>query len=558
MAQWTLVLELVIALGAALALGIICERFRMSSIVGYLLAGVIVGPGLGLIAGSGEVSIIAEIGVALLLFTIGLEFSLRQLKLLGSRVLFAALLAISSVLLVGTATSLAFGVSMAGAVSIGAVVSLGSTAVVLRVLRDRAELDNIHGRRALGVLLVQDVMLVPLVLIVTFIGQNSGSVAKEVGVAFLNTGLLALGLTIFVSLVVPRLLDEEAVARNRELPILLAFITCIGATWAAHELGLSPALGAFVAGMLLAENKFADQMRADVMPLRTLFVTVFFVSIGLLADLNWIGANLGWVLLGTVGVILMKVIVTHLALRTFLPGIVDSLATAIALAQVGEFSFVLAQIAHNNGVLTTGVFQGIVAVSILTLLVTPFMTRNATKFARSVAKRLVPLRHLARREKETLESSNLHGHILVIGYGEAGQAVAHGVMNRNQRPVVVDIDPRLVRLAEQAGYPAFLGDARSGEIISLVAASRAHGVIITVPDYNVARIIIRQVRMDCPHVMVLVRARYHVHRDELDVAGADFVADEESLVGEQLASVLCSRLPKPVLKKPAIEFDDRN
>ncbi|MBX3097158.1 MAG: cation:proton antiporter [Fimbriimonadaceae bacterium] len=558
MKEWTLVLELVIALGAALALGILCERFRISSIVGYLLAGVIVGPGLGLIAGSGEVSLIAEIGVALLLFTIGLEFSIRQLRLLGSRVLFAALLAISAVLLVGTAVALAFRVSTAGAVSIGAVLSLGSTAVVLRVLRDKAELDNIHGRRALGVLLVQDVMLVPLVLLVTFIGQNSGSIAKEVGVAFLNTGLLALGLTIFVSLVVPRLLDEEAVARNRELPILLAFITCIGATWAAHELNLSPALGAFVAGMLLAENKFADQMRADVMPLRTLFVTVFFVSIGLLADLDWIGANLLWVLVGTLAVILMKVIVTHLALRTFLPGIVDSLATAIALAQVGEFSFVLAQIAFNQGVLSQNLFQGIVAISILTLLVTPVMTRNAVKMARSIAKRLVPLRHLARREKETLTASNLHGHVLVIGYGEAGQAVAHAVMSRGQRPVVLDIDPRLVRLAEHSGYPAFLGDARSGEIISHVAASQAHGVIITVPDFNVARIIIRQVRLDCPHVMVLARARYHVHRDELDVAGADFVADEESLVGEQLASTLCTRLPKPEIKKPAVEFEGRN
>jgi len=551
MDQWTLVLELVVALGAALTLGLVCERLRISSIVGYLVAGVVVGPGLGLVRGREEVSLIAEIGVALLLFTIGLEFSVRQLRQLGGRVLGAAVLSILAIMAVGAAVAFAFRQPATAAVSIGAVLSLGSTAVVLRVLRDRSELDNIHGRRALGVLLVQDIFLVPLVLVVTFLGQTGGSIAQEVGVAFLNTGLLALVLTAFASLVVPRLLDEEAVARNRELPILLAVVTCIGATWAAHELGVSPALGAFVAGMLLAENKFADQMRADVMPLRTLFVTVFFVSIGLLADLQWMGANLGWLLLGTVGVILMKVVVTHLALRSFLPGIIDSLATAIALAQVGEFSFVLAQIAYANGVLSEGMFQAVVGVSLLTLLVTPFFAANAPKFARSVAKRLLPLRHLARREKESVEARNIHGHVLVIGFGEAGQAAALGVARRGQTPFVLDLDPRLVREAEEHGWRAQVGDARSNEMLLHVGAHRSHGVIVTVPDFSVARIIVRQVRLLCPEVPLLVRARYHIHRDELDVAGADVVADEEGLVGEQLAASLCALLPKPEEKKPA-------
>jgi len=551
MDQWTLVLELVVALGAALTLGLVCERLRISSIVGYLVAGVVVGPGLGLVRGREEVSLIAEIGVALLLFTIGLEFSVRQLRQLGGRVLGAAVLSILAIMAVGAAVAFAFRQPATAAVSIGAVLSLGSTAVVLRVLRDRSELDNIHGRRALGVLLVQDIFLVPLVLVVTFLGQTGGSIAQEVGVAFLNTGLLALVLTAFASLVVPRLLDEEAVARNRELPILLAVVTCIGATWAAHELGVSPALGAFVAGMLLAENKFADQMRADVMPLRTLFVTVFFVSIGLLADLQWMGANLGWLLLGTVGVILMKVVVTHLSLRFFLPGIIDSLATAIALAQVGEFSFVLAQIAYANGVLSEGMFQAVVGVSLLTLLVTPFLAGNAPKFARSVAKRLLPLRHLARREKESVEARNIHGHVLLIGFGEAGQAAAEGVARRGQKPFVLDLDPRLVREAEEHGWRAQVGDARSNEMLLHVGAHRSHGVIVTVPDFSVARIIVRQVRLLCPEVPLLVRARYHIHRDELDVAGADVVADEEGLVGEQLAASLCALLPKPEEKKPA-------
>lgn len=550
MDEWRLVLELVVALAAALTLGLICERLRISSIVGYLVAGVVVGPGLGLVRGREEVSLIADIGVALLLFTIGLEFSIRQLRQLGARVLGAAVLSILAIMAVGAAVALAFGQSVAAAVSIGAVLSLGSTAVVLRVLRDRSELDNIHGRRALGVLLVQDIFLVPLVLLVTFLGRSGETIAREVGVAFLNAGFLALVLTAFVSLVVPRLLHEEAVARNRELPILLAVVTCIGATWAAHELGVSPALGAFVAGVLLAENKFADQMRADVMPLRTLFVTVFFVSVGLLADLRWMGSHLGWLVLGTVGVILMKVIVTHLSLRAFLPGIIDSLAAAIALAQVGEFSFVLAQIAYAKGVLSEAMFQGVVGVSLLTLLVTPFLAGNAPKFARGVAKRLLPLRHLARREKESLETRDIHGHVLLIGFGEAGQVAAEGVARRGQKPFVLDMDPRLVRAAEERGWPAQVGDARSNEMLLHVGAHRSHGVIVTVPDYSVARIIVRQVRLLCPEVPLLVRSRYHIHRDELDVAGADVVADEESLVGELLAASLCALLPQPEPKRP--------
>lgn len=542
---WMLVLDIVTALAAALAAGLLCERIGISSIAGYLLAGLIVGPGaLKLIEGGAEISLLAEIGVALLLFTIGLEFSWRQMRALGSRTLFAGLLSIVLITLVTAGVALGFGLTFAGAISVGAVLSLGSTAVVLRILRDRAELDHVHGRRALGVLLLQDAALVPLVLLVTFLSQNTGSVANEVGKAVINTGVLTLGLVGFVSFVVPRILDEKAVARNRELVILLGITTCVGATWAAHDLKLSPALGAFVAGMLLADNRFADQLRADVMPLRTLFVTLFFVSVGLLADLQWIGAHLGWVLLASVAVIAGKILITHISLRAFLPGIVDSLATAITLAQVGEFSFVLAGIARTGGSISEPVFQGVVAVSLVTLLITPFMVPRAPKLARSVAKRLMPLRALAKREREQQATMRLSGHILVIGYGESGEAAVKVLRELGHRPVVLDMGPREVTKAEQCGHPSFIGDARSADILEHVHLSEALGVIVSIPDFGASRVVVGQCKRLAPHVPVIARARYHQFAAELDVAGADIVADEEILVGAALAHRLVAQLPE--------------
>lgn len=543
--SWNLILDILISLAGALLLGLLFERLRIGAIVGYLLAGVVIGPGGFRLVESGDaVRAIAEIGVALLLFTIGLEFSWQRLRRLGRAPIISSAVAIVGVIALSTALAPVFGQSFKLGAALGIVASISSTAVVLRVLKDRNELDAKHGRTALAVLLVQDIAVVPLVIAMTFLASSEANVAVQLTQAIIRTAALVGGVFAFVVFIVPRLLDEKIVARNRELPIIVAITSCIGATWAAHTFGLSPALGAFFAGLMLAESRFADQMRADVFPLRTLFLTVFFVSIGLLADVPWLLANVWIVLLATVLVMVGKTFVTFITLRMLVPGIIEALATALAVCQIGEFSFVLANIASRDGLFPSGLFQLVISTTLLTLLATPFLTAAAPRLARGLAKRLFPAKRLAESERRS-RSDRLAGHTVLIGYGEAGQHAGLVLRDAQRETLVLDIDPRLVRQAEDHGFRAQLGDATLADILEHAQLARARNVVVAVPDPNVSRMVISQAKTLAPDVPVIARVRYHVTREELDCIGADVLIDEEVQVGELLGQAAVGEIEAP-------------
>ena len=296
---WSVLFDVLILLLTALVLGVVCERLRQSPILGYLAAGTLLGPNaLQYISSASEVSALAELGVALLLFTIGLEFSWHRLRRLGAAALGGGTAQVIVTMGLGTATALFFGMSWRTALAIGAIVALSSTTVVLRLLVSRAEIESIHGRHALGILLIQDVAVVPLVLLMTVLGGQGSlqQVGLDVFKTLLWAGVLVFVLYLLFNRVVPRVLHLASLQRNRDLPILLAIVTGLGSAWGSHELGLSPALGAFVAGMLLAESPFATQIRADVASIRTLLVTLFFSSIGMLGDPVWFIGHLPAVL----------------------------------------------------------------------------------------------------------------------------------------------------------------------------------------------------------------------------------------------------------------------
>ncbi|MBA4293659.1 hypothetical protein C0431_11910 [bacterium] len=556
MSGWGLIYDLLLSLSAALVMGLFFEKLKLSAITGYLLAGALVGAGgLGLLQRPDEVDVIAEIGVALLLFTIGLEFSFRSLIRLGAGVLMGGVTMVLACTAVLTGVGVSFGLDWRAAVIIGAAGSLSSTAIVMRVLRQQNELDSVHGKSSLGVLLVQDIAMVPLVLAVSFLATGSGELGKELGRALWGVAILVLVLVVFVSQVVPRLLDEKIVARNRELPIILAVVTCVGATWAAHELKISPALGAFFAGMLLADSKFSEQMRADVLPLRTLFVTIFFVSVGLLVDLSWMAANLPLVIGSTVVVISVKTVATYLAMRPFVRGIIEVLAVAIALSQVGEFSFVLLTIGRDSGVLDSDLFQLVISTIMLTLLVAPVMVSRSLLIARFLAKRLVPARKLARSEREAHPKS-IRGHILIIGYGEAGQATCEALTGLDCPTMVIELDPRLVQLAESNGNMAVIGDATSTDFLHEVAhVDQAKVVLVTVSDHLICRRVVSLVKSLAPKVPLITRSRYHVYSLELDMVGADEVVDEEMLVGKQMGDRVRSLLGEEGKKQKKFKWD---
>ena len=553
---WGFILDILVVLGGAALCGLIFERIGLGSVLGYLVAGVIVGPSvLDLVAGGEVINTIAEVGVSLLLFTIGLEFSWRRLVGFGGRAVIGGAISIVSIIAVFTALGLIFGLDWRAALAIGAAASLGSTAIVLRILRAKNDMDSTHGRFAVSILLTQDIALIPLVLIVSFLAKPSGNLAVSIGSAVLNTALLVVGMILVISLVIPRLLDEKVVAKNREIPILIAFTTAVGATWAAHTMGLSPALGAFIAGLLLAEGRFADQMRADALPLRTLFMTVFFVSIGLLADLHWMGDNIGLVLGGTALLIVAKAVITYLSVRPFRVSIVEAMAAAVAVAQVGEFSFVLLASAREGALIDMGLFKLATSVTLLTLFVTPFMTGNAYNIALRIAKTFVPKRKLAQDERLAHKTKERHGHIIVVGFGAAGRAAAMTLMEENETIVVLENNPMLAREAEQCLMSGIVGDATQHTNLERANIESACAVVVAVPDHMAVRAIVSQCKHAAPDVPVIVRSRYHVFADELDVLGADVVLDEEQtvglLLGQRTLSVVRGRAAAETEAEPA-------
>jgi CPA2 family monovalent cation:H+ antiporter-2 len=292
---WEVLFQLLALLGASLVIGMLFERFRQPAILGYLIAGMLLGPqGFGVVSRDSGVPVIAELGISLLLFAIGLEFSARRLIRLGPIAGLGGSLQVITTLALATGAGLLVGVDLKAALCLGAAIALSSTACVLRLLTDRAELDSVHGRASLGILLLQDIAVVPLVLFVTMLTGGGGIAGMFTGLAKALGLILALvaGFRLLAGWVIPPLMKQLSLSRDRELLVLLAVVLAIGSALAAHSLALSPALGAFIAGMMLAESPFATQIRADVGGLRILFITLFFASVGMLGDPAWIVAHL--------------------------------------------------------------------------------------------------------------------------------------------------------------------------------------------------------------------------------------------------------------------------
>ncbi len=538
MAFWNVLTEVLILLAGALVLGAVFEHFRQSAILGYLLAGLLLGPGaLNWVHGDEFVKAIAELGVSLLLFVIGLEFSLRRLLRVGAVGLGGGALQVVVTGVLGAGVARGLGLGWPEAIAIGAIVSLSSTACVLRVLTDRAEMDSVTGRTALGVLLLQDMAVVPLVLLVTMLGGEPtlGAIAWGMGQSVLLISGLALSLFVVSKVLLPRVMRDPTLTRNRELAILLAVVLALGSAWLAHRFGLSPAIGAFIAGVLLAESPFAVQVRADVGALRALFVTLFFTSIGMLGDPVWIAEN-GVLIAGTVGLIVVgKTVMTTLVVRLFIPKVRHAAGVGLSLAQVGEFSFVLAQIAFASGVLGDRTFKLFVSVTLVTLFMTPYLVAAGPGFGR-LLQGIARLVGLSRTDaiEVSAEGSLLGGHIIVIGFGPAAQRMHAKMFKRHGSVLVVDLNPRNLTLARGMGLNAQVGDATNPELLRHLRVADAEIVVVTIPDHRAAVTVVRHVRALAPDIPVIVRSRYHTFAQDIQRAGATVTVDEEDWIGRRL------------------------
>ncbi|QDU66202.1 cation:proton antiporter [Engelhardtia mirabilis] len=538
MDAWTILVDLTVLLSAALVLGALCERVRQSAIVGYLIAGMLLGPNaLQVISSGTEVDLLAELGVALLLFAIGLEFSWRRLRAMGFVSLGGGVAQIMGTAAVGAGCAAALGLSGKEAIVIGAMIALSSTASVLRVLQARNELESVHGTHALGVLLVQDLAVIPCVLLVTVLVQDGsgGSIAINLAQAFLLAALAAVALYVVFTFVVPRVLQLGSVSASRELSVLTAIVSALGAILLAHKTGLSPGLGAFIAGILLGGSPFAAQVRADMSALRTLFVTVFFSSIGALGDPVWMLANWQILLPTVLAILLTKSLVAWGALRLFGAGAASALAAGVCIAQIGEFSFIMAEIARGT-LLSDEVFLLLVSATVITMFLTPFLVAAAPKVAGYL------LRSSGSDLGSEPEGAPPQNQVLVIGFGPAGRVVGDQVREGGGQVVILDLNPHGVASARRLGFTAFLGDGQHEDILLHAGVRDSKVVVVTVPAPAVAVDIVRIVRFIAPEAAIVARARYNRHYSEIADAGAQVVHDEETHLGILLATSVLEAL----------------
>jgi CPA2 family monovalent cation:H+ antiporter-2 len=529
---WFVVMELVMLLGGAFLLGAVAQRLGQSPILGYLLAGTIVGP---LLFSTTAVNQASELGVALLLFSIGLEFSFKHLMKMGRMAFGAGTLQVVLTILAVTLITVSFN-DLPRALTLGAIVAVSSTTVVLRLLVDRVEIDSVKGRACLAILLLQDIAIVPLVLMVSFFAPAAE--VMNVGLHILKVSVSVVGLVLVFYLLLyhlaPALLRDAKLFANRELTVLLSIAVGFGAAWAAHKLHISPALGAFVAGMLLGESPFATQIRSDIGSMRIIMVTLFFASVGMQAKPVWFFAHLPWIALVSIIVLIMKTGIIFAVGRFFGLENRQALATGITLSQIGEFSFVLAATARTGGVLPADIVDLIVSVIIVLMLSTPYLIANADAMAKRLLAMVYRRKPLAEDPSRYDEAEPIN-RVLVVGLGPSGRQILETLVAQRLEPVIIDVNPKNLEYARQQELQFHVGDAGHEEILMHAGLAEVCMAVVTIPDPRAGVRVVEMIRRLRPLLPIAVRCRYNRHFTDFQEAGADIVVDEEISIGNMLS-----------------------
>jgi CPA2 family monovalent cation:H+ antiporter-2 len=542
--------DVLVLLGVSLAIVYVSRGVKMPSLLGFLITGIVLGPhGFGVVGRVEEVEQLAEVGVILVLFAIGLEFSLKDLLRMRTSLLVGGTVQVVGVVGAVSAVLVAFGLRPRQAVFLGLIASLSSTAVVLTLLQQRAEIDASHGRASLGILIYQDLMIVPMMLLIPVLGSGGGGIGPALGAFALKAlGILALVLAL-ARWVVPQVLDRIVRTRSRDLFLLAIVTICLFVAWGAAEAGLSLALGAFLAGLIISESEYSLQALSDILPLRDLFASFFFISVGMLLDVG-LALQAPGVLLGLVGaVIALKWFVGSLAgIALGLP-LRAALLTGLALSQVGEFSFLLAEGGLAEGLIDESLFQWVVVAAVGTIGVTPLLVARGDWLAGLVEALPLPARLKSGGvgvDPPAEVTEQQRDHVVVVGFGVNGHNVARAADVAGIPYVVIDMNPGAVRDGRAREVPILYGDATQSPVLEHAGIERARVAIIAISDAAASRRVTALVRRVAPGCRIIARTRYLAEVEPLQRAGADLVIPEEletsvEIVAQVLAAYLVPR-----------------
>ena len=547
-----LLIEVVFVYGLAILVLLVFSRIKVHPIVGFLLTGLIAGPfGIGIITDVGEVEELAEIGILLLLFTIGIELSINKLLQVKQLVLLGGSLQV--LLTIGATFVVAqfFGRTLEEALFIGFLFSLSSTAIVLKILQDQGYIDSLYGKTTLGILIFQDIIIVPMMLVTPYLADEaqvgSQSFLKMIGLGI----LLMAGVFLAARFIIPAFFYMIARTRSRELFLLFVVVICFSVAFITSEIGLSLSLGAFIAGLIISESEYSHNAMSSILPLRDLFTSLFFVSVGMLLDINYLFQNFFLVIGITIGVAILKAsilliigILLRLTMRTIL-------LAALALWQVGEFAFILSHSGIEYELISTFDYQLFLSVSILTMVFTPLVLMKSPGWVDKLSGKPFILKFGKKIESKAYANfpeqdiRDFNDHLIIIGYGLNGKNVAKAAKLADITYIIIESNPETVVAEQKKGENIFFGDASQDEILHHAKIIKARVVVVAISDpMATERIVVVAKRLN-PKVHLIVRTRYIAEMNNLIKYGADEVIPEEFETSVEIFTRLLSKYLVP-------------
>lgn len=544
--------EVVIILGFSVLVILIFQRLKLPTILGFLLTGVLIGPhGFSLIHATHEVEVLAEIGVILLLFVIGLEFSLKSLMAIKKTVFVGG--SVQVFVTIGiTALSFYFtGQALASSVFMGFLFALSSTAIVLKLLQESGAINTPHGKISLAVLIYQDIIVVPMMLVTPLMVGDGGNLWEAIAVLVGKALAVILIVILGARYLVPRLLYAVARTKSKELFILTVVVLCFSVAWMTSIAGLSLALGAFMAGLIISESEYSHQATGNILPFREIFTSFFFVSIGMLLDVQFFVSHLGWVLLFAFLVMVAKGLVASLAALVLRYPIRTVLLTGLSLFQVGEFAFILSKTGLEYNLLSDELYQYFLAISLMTMAATPFVFKYSDAILNVLVKTPLPknFSRIMYHPKDASDAENgeydFNDHLIIIGYGINGKNVAKAARFANIPYVIIELNPDTVREERAKGEPIYFGDATQEPILTHINIQLARVVVVAISDPEATKRIIVNIRSISQKPHIIIRTRFIQEMAENYSLGANEVIPEEFETSIEIFSRVLSKYLVP-------------
>ncbi|MCC5917981.1 MAG: cation:proton antiporter [Cryomorphaceae bacterium] len=541
--------DLVIILGLAAVVSVAFKRFRLPTVIGFLITGIVFGPaGFKLVSASEGVETLAEVGVIFLLFIIGLEFSLKSLSAIRKSVFVGGGLQVGLTVILVAGIFMLMGKVPGNAVFAGFMISLSSTAIVLKLLQEKGEMHAPQGKMALAILIFQDIIVVPMMLFAPILAGQAEEPVKDLLWLLGKVIVLITIVIITARYIFPKILHEVARTRSQEIFILVILVTCFSVAWISAEMGLSLALGAFLAGLIISESEYSHQAIAQAIPFREVFMSVFFISIGMLVDLNFFFGHIHWIILLTLGVFLLKTTLVGMGVWALKFPARIAILTGLSLFQVGEFSFILAKVGLDYNLLDGLTYQYFLAVSILSMGLTPLVLNQREKICALFEKTGLSRRAEARRQDyQNEETDELpEDHVIIIGYGINGKNVSRAARFAKIPYVILELNPDTVKYEKAKGVPIHYGDAVHPHTLENLNIGKARVVVVAISDPAAARQIIVNIRQLSQQVYIIVRTRLVSEIEENLRLGADSVIPEEFETSIEIFSRLLHKYMVPI------------